>query len=206
MKEKFYNKKFTEILWKCITIAASVFVIYAVVASGAIVYCASRPAPKAATVVVLGAQVKPWGPSVNLQQRIDAAVAYMKENPDSNAVVSGGKGADEPMSEAQSIYEDMVRQGVDSNRIYMEDKSVNTKENLRFSHRIINDNGLNKNLAIATDSFHQLRARLIAKKEFPASEIGAINAVNGRIGLLCYPTFFVREWIAIPYEVLRNLF
>ena len=42
---------------------------------------------------VLGAQVKGTRPSLSLQYRIDSACEYLKENPGTRAVLSGGKGA-----------------------------------------------------------------------------------------------------------------
>lgn len=204
-----------KILWKGFNVCAVLFVAYAVIVSGLMVYHAFFTKPeKNATAIVLGAQVKPWGPSKLLQQRIEAAVDYMKENPEAKAVVSGGQGSDEPMSEAQCMYENMVKQGIDKNRIYKEDKSVNTKQNLKFSYRIINDNKLlasnnpeSNGIAIVTDSFHQFRARIIASKLKNTygikTKLGSVNAKNGRIGITLYPTFFVREWIAIPFEIFK---
>lgn len=193
------------ILWKGFNVLVGVFIAYAVIVSVCMVYTAYfSPPAKNSTAVVLGAQVKPWGPSTLLRQRIDASVDYLKENPESKAVVTGGQGKDEPMSEAQCMYENMVKQGIESSRIFKEDKAVNTKQNLKFSYRIINENNLNKNLAIVTDSFHQLRARIITKKLGIKSDIGSINSVNHKVGIIAYPTFFVREWIAIPFEIIKK--
>lgn len=208
-----FNQKYVEIkhslccsqavniIWKIFNVCAGVFVAYAVIISALMLYTAfCSPPAKNSTAIVLGAQVKPWGPSTLLQQRIDAAVDFMNENPDAKAVVTGGKGKDEPISEARCMYENMVKQGIDGKRIYKEDKAVNTKQNIKFSYRIINDKKLNKDIAIVTDSYHQLRARVIAKKLGINSNISSINTSNGTVGIIAYPTYFVREWIAIPSE------
>ena len=55
-------------------------------------------------IVVLGAQMKENGPSVALAKRLDRAYEYLQENPDTFCVLSGGKGANEPVSEAEGMY------------------------------------------------------------------------------------------------------
>ena len=84
-------------------------------------------------LVVLGAQMKPEGPSKVLQYRLDAALAYLTDHPECQVVVSGGQGADEHISEAQGMYDYLVAHGLETDRILLEDQSVNTVQNLAFS-------------------------------------------------------------------------
>ncbi len=161
-------------------------------------YCMAQSPAENATAVVLGAQVKPWGPSKILQGRIDAAEKYLAENPDSLAVLTGGQGIDEPISEAQSMYDVITADGFSSSRLYMEDEAENTTENLKFSMKIIEDNKLNKDIAVVTDGFHQLRVSIIAYKMGIKENVGAVNADTS---LIYMPTYIVREWFAIPYEI-----
>lgn len=56
-------------------------------------------------MIVLGAQVHEDGPSVVLKYRLDAAIDYLNENPDTNCIVSGGQGANEPFPEAKGWNE-----------------------------------------------------------------------------------------------------
>lgn len=203
IKKRLCERRTFKILWRIWNVCAAVFVVYAVTVSALMAYAALSPAPAGATAVVLGAQVKPWGPSVNLQQRIDAAEKYLCSNPDSKAVLSGGKGDDEHISEAECMYDVLIGCGIDADRLYKEDKSKNTQQNIKYSFQIIKEKGLNESLAIVTDSFHQLRARLIVRKQGISTPIGAVNAHNGKIGIINYPTYFVREWIAIPVELLK---
>ena len=63
-------------------------------------------------MVILGCQVKPWGPSILLQDRLDKALDYLEEHPDVQVVVSGGQGPDEPTTEAQAMYDSLVEYGV----------------------------------------------------------------------------------------------
>lgn len=54
----------------------------------------TKPSENADTVLILGAKVKgnPAVPSLVLQERLDAAVAYLNEYPKAKVIVSGGQG------------------------------------------------------------------------------------------------------------------
>ena len=55
-------------------------------------------------VIVLGCQVRPDGePSRSLRSRLDTAAAYLKKNPDTAVIVSGGQGSNEPCAEAETM-------------------------------------------------------------------------------------------------------
>ena len=81
-------------------------------------------------MVVFGCQVRADGPSVLLRDRLDTALAYWEEHPDVRVVVTGGKGDDEHLSEAQCMYDYLTAHGVDGANILMEDSSVNTYQNI----------------------------------------------------------------------------
>lgn len=81
-------------------------------------------------IIVLGAQVKESGPSVVLRYRLDRAVSYLKENDNTLVIVSGGKGINEPATEASVMKEYLINEGINEERIIIEDKSNTTKENL----------------------------------------------------------------------------
>ena len=117
------------------------------------------------TVVVLGCQVFPDGhPSLVLRGRIQAAYDYLSAHPDAVCVASGGMDDSEPITEAQCIRDTLVSMGIDPGRIYMEDRSRSTEENLAFSAEIIRANGLPADVAIASDNFHQLRGAIWAER------------------------------------------
>ena len=96
-----------------------------------------RPRDTDTTVVVLGCKVKNGAPSLMLGRRLNAAFEYLSAEPDVKVIVSGGKGDDESISEAQCMRDYLVDRGISPERIYMEDKSTDTDENLRFSQDII---------------------------------------------------------------------
>jgi len=120
-----------------------------------------KPVKNLDYIIVLGAQVKESGPSVVLRYRLDRAVSYLKENDNTLVIVSGGKGINEPATEASVMKEYLVNNGINEERIIIEDKSNTTKENLINSKKITRDN---KSIGIVTNNFHMYRALLIGKK------------------------------------------
>lgn len=120
-----------------------------------------KPVKNLDYIIVLGAQVKESGPSVVLRYRLDRAVSYLKENDNTLVIVSGGKGINEPATEASVMKEYLINEGINEERIIIEDKSNTTKENLINSKKITRDN---KSIGIVTNNFHMYRALLIGKK------------------------------------------
>lgn len=118
-------------------------------------------------VVVLGAKVRNDGPSVSLQNRIDGAYRYLTENPDAIAIVSGGKGGDEPTTEAECMYKELVAMGIDPNRVWMEDKATSTWENLKFSLDLIESRTGSRptKIGLLSSEYHLFRAGLFAKDQ-----------------------------------------
>jgi uncharacterized SAM-binding protein YcdF (DUF218 family) len=129
-----------------------------------LLYGGLRPSRPGCTLIVLGCQVNGEQPSLMLRQRIDAAAEYALKNPGCAIIASGGQGGGEAISEAECIRRGLIQAGVDAGRIYLEDRSLNTEQNLRYSAGIIRENGLGTDVAIATSRFHQYRALCFAKK------------------------------------------
>ncbi len=115
-------------------------------------------------IVVLGAKVRHDGPSVSLQNRIDAAYNYLNAHPDAIAVVSGGQGPDEPMTEAQCMFEELTAMGIDSARIWIEDRATSTWENMHFTLDLIEEKtGVRPDsLGVISSEYHMFRASLFA--------------------------------------------
>ncbi len=153
-----------------------------------------KPKGKPTTLVVLGCQIKADEPSLMLKRRLNAAYEYLIEHEDVSVVVSGGQGSDEITSEADVMRNYLLGKGISEDRIFMEDKSVNTQENIRFSKEIIEKEGLCSDITIVTDGFHQLRGDIFARREgLRAYNIPAPTAV------WLLPTYWVREWFGIAY-------
>ena len=115
-------------------------------------------------MVVLGAKVRHDGPSVSLWDRIHGAYDYMTEHPDVIAIVSGGKGNDEPITEAQAMYDELVHLGIDPERIWLEDKATSTWENINFTLDLIEEKTGQRptKLGVLSSEYHLFRASLFA--------------------------------------------
>lgn len=158
----------------------------------------SPPSPNA-TVVVLGCQVLGDRPSTMLACRLQAAQSWLIAHPQSAVVCSGGLNDGGPYSEAAVMRQWLVAHGIDESRIYLEDRSANTRQNIAFTAQIIAENGLSPSLAVASDGFHQLRAAVYAAHEqLPA---GALPAKTPW-GLA--PSYWVREWFGLVKAFLET--
>ena len=113
-------------------------------------------------IIVLGAQVREYGPSVVLKYRLDRAYEYLKDNPETVCIVSGGQGYNEPCPEADVMKEYLVDRGIEASRILKEDQSHNTAENLQFSKDLVA--GSDASVGIVTNNFQAFRGVTIAKK------------------------------------------
>ncbi|GHT56727.1 hypothetical protein FACS1894109_06630 [Spirochaetia bacterium] len=87
--------------------------------------------------------------------------------------------------------------GIEKNRIIMEDVSTNTYENLIFSRNLIN---INKKIVIVSSDFHLFRAKSIARK-IGYKDIGGIGSKTPPLLLLNY---YVREYFAVIKEVITG--
>ena len=124
---------------------------------------ADRSKQDAPYVVVLGAAVYGTDPSITLQHRLEGAARYLDTNPQAKAVVSGGQGEGEDISEAECMRRYLVEHGIAADRILLEDRSTSTKENLAFSKEVIEaDGGDASRIAIISSAYHLYRAKRMA--------------------------------------------
>lgn len=123
-------------------------------------------------MVILGCQVKSWGPSILLQDRLDKALDYWGKNSDITIVVSGGQGPDEHISEAQAMYDYLVEKGVDSEQIIQEDQSHNTIQNLTCTKELLEEEGYDTDadMVVVSNGFHLTRVRMLWERVFGSDE------------------------------------
>lgn len=116
-------------------------------------------------IVVLGAKVNGTEPSLSLSDRLLAAETYLKKYPDSIAVLSGGQGPDEQISEAECMFRQLTARGIDPQRLWLEDRSSSTWENLNFSLALIEEKTGTRpqNIGLVSSEYHLFRAELFAK-------------------------------------------
>lgn len=150
------------------------------------------------TVVVLGCSVKGDNPSLMLRHRINAAAEYLNDNPESVAVLSGGQGPGENMTEAECMKRELLKKGISENRLIKEELSTNTYENIENSFAALEEHGVDKSsVVIVTSDYHQKRASMICK-EFGS---GA-SAISAKTDFYSYATFWTREILGIIKEFL----
>lgn len=114
-------------------------------------------------LIVLGAQIYDDGsPSPSLRYRLDAALDYLRENPDTRVIVSGGKGPNEPYAEAKGMANYLVEHGISQERIIEEGRSTSTLQNVKFSMALMDSP--ESSVGVVTNNFHVYRAVLIARK------------------------------------------
>ena len=118
-----------------------------------------------AHIVVLGAKVNGTEPSLSLSDRIDAAEQYLKNHPEAIAVLSGGQGPDEGISEAQCMFEQLTGRGIQPERLWLEDKATSTWENLNFSLDLIEEKTGSRpeTIGLISSEYHLFRAGLFAR-------------------------------------------
>ncbi len=149
------------------TICLALGILAAAVTEGFILRSACFPSREEVDyVVVLGAKVRPDGPSVSLWDRITAAYEYLEDHPDTVAVLSGGLGSDEPITEAECMYRELATLGIDPKRLLREEASKSTWENLNFSLDLIEKTTGRRpeKIGVLSSEYHLFRAELLAKK------------------------------------------
>ena len=113
-------------------------------------------------LIVLGAQISEEHPSAVLQYRLDTACDYLERNKDTVCIVTGGKGFNEPCTEAEVMGDYLEAHGVDPQRIIREEAASNTAENIGNSMAIIGAD--DARVGIVTNDFHVFRSVGIARK------------------------------------------
>ena len=151
-------------------------------------------------IIVLGCQVRGDKPSIALKNRTMLGVDYLKNNPNTVAVLCGGQGSGENISEAECMKRIMLEYGIDESRIFIEDKSTSTKENIMYAKDILDENNLGSDIVIATSEYHCYRAQLIAESFGLTSK--SIPAHGDKFSL---PTFYTREVFGVWMELIKQI-
>ena len=145
---------------------------------------AEIPLEKTEAVIILGCQVRGEMPSQMLKRRLDAALEVLDENPEAVCVMSGGRGNGEDISEAECMRRYLTAAGINEARLYAEDKSTSTRENIAFSAEILEKLGISENIMLVTNEFHQYRAYIYASRA--GLKTGAHSAKTPLSNLLNY--------------------
>ena len=147
-------------------------------------------------VIVLGAGVNGETPSLMLQSRINAAAEYLNAHPDIPAVLSGGQGNGENITEAECMRRQLTAMGIGESHLLLEERSTSTAENFAFSKELLRQAGIDPEtavVAVVTNDFHCFRAHLIAQRE----GLTVLDVPAEVPWLLLNANYYVREFFAL---------
>lgn len=144
-------------------------------------------------IIILGAQVRGTKITNSLEHRLAKSYDYLIRNPNTIAIVSGGQGNGESVTEASAMAGYLTEHGIGSDRIIQENTSTTTRENLVHSSRYIQD--IAEPVGIVTNNFHIYRAMKIAKT-LGYRKVQGIVATSNPVLFLNY---MVREFFACVY-------
>lgn len=191
---KWYYRKYLERIPRWVpvsvvtTCAAGVAVL--ILLSVLVLLGAAAPAKKNLDyVIVLGARVREHTLGNSLKKRLDKALEYAQDNPDTILVLSGGKGPGESISEAEAMDRYLVYNGIRPEQLILEDHSRSTVENIAYSKVAIEEHRAKEKkvvtaprqqrstsapyavapdkpleIGVLTSNYHIFRARLTAEK------------------------------------------
>ncbi len=179
------------------TLIAALVLLFAVVSGCMIAACVQKPSEDA-TVIVLGAALRGDRPSLSLRTRLEAALAYLEEHPQARCIVSGGQGPDEICTEASVMRKWLVDRGIAADRIYMEDRSTSTYENICHSRELIEQENLNPHVAIVTQEFHQFRAQQFVKR----AGLTVSGAVTAHTPWYLLGSYWIRDFAGVCHMIL----
>ncbi|GJF31727.1 membrane protein [Kitasatospora sp. NE20-6] len=148
-------------------------------------------------VVVLGAgllngdRVPPL-----LAARLDTALGVYEEQAARGrapvVVVSGGKGDDEQVSEAEAMARHLAARGLPPGAVRLEDRSENTAQNMEYSAALMAAERPGYRCVVVTNTFHVLRAALATRRAGVTGQvIGAPTAGY------YWPSAVLREFAAV---------
>lgn len=146
-------------------------------------------------LIVMGAGIKGTEPTVSMEDRLNAALSYLREHPDCCAVLSGAQGPGEDISEAVAMRHWLMDRGIDDSRLILETRARDTDQNIIYSLQLISqrDSLHSVEIAVCTSEYHIHRSKLIAK------DAGVIiTAVAARTSLpILKINYFAREAAAV---------
>ena len=155
-------------------------------------------------IIILGCGLDEDGKPLRLlRKRIDAAIEFGKKQYENTGktikyVGSGGQGSDEIIAEGESIKNYLMSKGISEEDILVENKSVNTMENMRFSKTLIDQQMENAKVAYATTNFHVYRSGIYGK------EVGLdCEGVASSTKWYYWPNGFVREYVALLFNTKK---
>lgn len=148
-------------------------------------------------VIVLGAGIRGTELSLTLTHRLDVAYDYLLDHPESKAILTGGQGPGEDITEAEAMRAYLKGKGIDDKRLIMEDRATSTQENIDYSLALMDSAIENPKITIVTSNFHMFRAKMIAKKH------GLIvEGISCGTFIPLIPNYYIREFFAVVKDIV----
>ncbi|WP_082233426.1 YdcF family protein [Halobacillus massiliensis] len=159
---------------------------------------------EADAAVVLGAAQWNGSPSPVFEGRLKQAVELYENGQVDKIIMTGGAGKGSSLSEAEVGKNFAVEQGVPPERILVEDQSLQTKDNIRNTRKLIQSHNI-QSILIVSDSFHLKRAVSIAREngisaEGVSTKYSAYQSIEKKL------PFFFGEWAYYMGYQVKNLF
>ena len=130
--------------------------------------CSGDDPARADYLIVLGAAVHGNAPSLSLRERLEAAEDFLRDHPECTAIVSGGMGPGENVSEGRCMKDWLVARGIDESRVISEEEATSTEENLKFSAELIEaaegPDWRELDIALCSSEYHLCRASALSEK------------------------------------------
>lgn len=146
-------------------------------------------------MVVLGLKLPRGRLQPDLEARLRCARDVARQNPGCIMVLSGGNGSDAYPAEAVSMRDWLLREGIDGDRLLLEDRSVDTEDNFRKTAELIS---VHEPLLIVTSDYHVFRARKLAAAQ-GFTDVQALACPSSRWLL---PANLLRETVVLLDQIV----
>jgi len=154
-------------------------------------------------IVILGSGTPNCIASPTLIARLDQGLRQAQRWPRAKIAVSGGQDFGLRCREADIMAEYLIARGVAADKVIREGRSTSTEENLVFSRRLLEAQGVAATdpIVVVTSDFHVRRAVRIARK----AGFGEVAGVGAETPLYLRYNAWLREYFAaISGWVLRE--
>lgn len=171
-----FYERLTKMRWLTITIAVLIFSFLGFSIFIAVYGRRTTADYTEDVVIVLGAGILQGEPRPTLQSRLDTAINYHQNNPNAIIIVSGGYGHGHDISEAEVMARYLIRHGIPSDQIILENAANSTYTNMSYSRYWL-DQVFDESFraVIVTSDFHIFRSSRFAQYQgmdvtyYPAS-------------------------------------
>lgn len=154
-------------------------------------------------IVILGCQIKKDGTLYPLiRGRVDRAIRFYQEQYQATGkkaifIPSGGQGSDEIISEGEAMKRYLLENGIESDQILAETKSINTRENMLFSGKLMKKD---TKAVFSTTNYHVFRSGIISR------QVGLdLDGMGSPTKWYFWPNAYIREMIGMVTYKWKSL-